>query len=105
MRSHSFSANASNAIYACRQEDTSDWLLTDKTSSWPGSHIDRGWRYLRQALQRHDTADHDFNYSKVTLDTILTYNRAWPTPPWLINFLEVCAHRLEGCRYSLELGI
>ena len=31
---------------------SADWLLTDKVSSWPGSPAERGWRYLRQCLER-----------------------------------------------------
>lgn len=69
-------------------EDTSDWLLTDKVSSWPGTPADRGWRYLRQALERHDGPETDFKYSKVTLETILEYDRASPPPPWLVHTLE-----------------
>ncbi|KZT74501.1 hypothetical protein DAEQUDRAFT_195531 [Daedalea quercina L-15889] len=70
-------------------EDSSDWLLTDKVSSWPGTPIDRGWRYLRQALERHDGPDTDFKYNKVTLETILEYDRASPPPPWLVHTLEI----------------
>ncbi|TFY51621.1 hypothetical protein EVJ58_g10469 [Rhodofomes roseus] len=69
-------------------EDTSDWLLTDKVSSWPGTPTDRGWRFLRQALERHDGSETDFRYSKVTLETILEYDRASPPPPWLVHTLE-----------------
>ena len=73
----------------CRAEDTSDWLLTDKVSSWPGTPTDRGWRYLRQALESHDGPETDFRYSKVTLETILEYDRSSPPPPWLVHTLEV----------------
>ncbi|OCH95867.1 hypothetical protein OBBRIDRAFT_744376 [Obba rivulosa] len=69
-------------------EDTSDWLLTDKVSSWPGTPADRGWRYLRQSLDRHDSPETDFRYSKVTLETILGYDRLSPPPPWLVHALE-----------------
>lgn len=72
-----------------RQEDTSDWLLTDKVSSWPGSPADRGWRYLRQSLERHDGPETDYRYFKVTLETILSMQRSTPPPPWLIRTLEV----------------
>lgn len=72
-----------------RQTDTSDWLLTDRVSSWPGSATDRAWRYLRQALERHDNAETDYRYTKITLETILGYDRFSPPPPWLINTLEV----------------
>ncbi|KAJ7162628.1 nucleoporin Nup120/160-domain-containing protein [Mycena crocata] len=70
------------------QEDTSDWLLTDKVSSWPGSPADRGWRYLRQSLERYDGPDTDYKYTKITLETILSQQRTSPPPPWLIHSLE-----------------
>jgi len=72
-----------------RESDTSDWLLTDRVSSWPGTPADRGWRYLRQSLERHDNPDTDFRYSKTTLETILSYDRLTPPPPWLIQIIEV----------------
>ena len=72
-----------------RESDTSDWLLTDRVSSWPGTPADRGWRYLRQSLERHDNPDTDFRYSKTTLETILSHDRLTPPPPWLIQILEV----------------
>lgn len=71
-----------------RESDTSDWLLTDRVSSWPGTPADRGWRYLRQSLDRHDSSDTDFKYTKTTLETILSYDRLTPPPPWLIQILE-----------------
>ncbi|KAH9950096.1 nucleoporin Nup120/160-domain-containing protein [Amylocystis lapponica] len=69
-------------------EDTSDWLLTDKVSSWPGTAADRGWRYLRQSLERHDGPGTDYRYTKVTLEIILESDRLSPPPPWLIHSLE-----------------
>ncbi|CCM04030.1 uncharacterized protein FIBRA_06187 [Fibroporia radiculosa] len=69
-------------------EDTSDWLLTDKVSSWPGTPVNRGWRYLRQSLERHDGAETDYKYSKIALETILGFDRSSPPPPWLIQSLE-----------------
>ncbi|RDB20540.1 hypothetical protein Hypma_012453 [Hypsizygus marmoreus] len=74
------------------QEDTSDWLLTDKVSSWPGTPADRGWRFLRQSLQRHDNPDTDYKYSKATLETILGVDRSSPPPPWLTHILEEHHH-------------
>ncbi|KAJ6538958.1 nucleoporin Nup120/160-domain-containing protein [Mycena capillaripes] len=74
------------------QEDNSDWLLTDKVSSWPGSPADRGWRYLRQSLERHDESDTDYKYTKITLETILSLQRTSPPPPWLIHSLEEHHH-------------
>ncbi|KAF8211558.1 nucleoporin Nup120/160-domain-containing protein [Mycena galopus ATCC 62051] len=74
------------------QEDNSDWLLTDKVSSWPGTPADRGWRYLRQSLERHDGPDTDYKYTKITLETILGLQRTSPPPPWLIHSLEEHHH-------------
>ncbi|KAF7354945.1 hypothetical protein MSAN_01409400 [Mycena sanguinolenta] len=70
------------------QEDNSDWLLTDKVSSWSGTPADRGWRYLRQSLERYDGPDTDYKYTKITLETILGLQRTSPPPPWLIHSLE-----------------
>lgn len=69
------------------QEDTSDWLLTDRVSSWPGTHVDRSWRYLRLSLERHDSAETDYKYNKVTLETILAFDRSTLPPPWLLQSL------------------
>lgn len=66
----------------------SDWLLTDKVSSWPGTPADRGWRYLRQCLERYDSADTDYSYSKAVLETLLS-NDSSPPPPWLLQIVEV----------------
>ncbi|KAF8897169.1 nucleoporin Nup120/160-domain-containing protein [Infundibulicybe gibba] len=68
--------------------DTSDWLLTDKVSSWPGSTAERGWRYLRQSLERYDSAETDCRYTKVVLETIMDFDRSSSPPPWLIKTLE-----------------
>lgn len=72
-----------------RDDDPSDWLLTDKLSSWPGTVADRAWRYLRQALVRHDGAQTGYSYTKVALETILGFDRSSSLPPWLIHVLEV----------------
>ncbi|PCH41595.1 hypothetical protein WOLCODRAFT_100880 [Wolfiporia cocos MD-104 SS10] len=69
-------------------EDTSDWLLTDKVTSWPGTPADRGWRYLRESLDRHDCPETDYRYTKVTLETVLNVDRLSPPPPWLIHSIE-----------------
>jgi len=69
-------------------QDTADWLLTDDVSSWPGTPADRGWRYLKLALERHDGANTDYRYTKAVLDSILSHDRASPPPPWLIHTLE-----------------
>ncbi|KAI8984997.1 nucleoporin Nup120/160-domain-containing protein [Trametes punicea] len=73
---------------AVMSEDTSDWLLTDKVSSWPGTPAEKGWRYLRQSLERHDGPQTDFRYTKVALETIMAFDRTSPPPPWLIHTLE-----------------
>lgn len=80
----------------CRSEDTSDWLLTDKVSSWPGTPADQGWRYLRQSLERHDGSRTDYAYTKVVLETIMGLDRRAAPPPWLIHTLEVSAIRRAG---------
>lgn len=67
----------------------SDWLLTDKVSSWPGSPADRGWRYLRQNLERYDNAGTDYSYNKAVLETLLTHDAALPLPPWLVQNISV----------------
>ena len=71
-----------------RLEDTSGWLLTDNGSSWQGTPSDRGWRYLQQALKRHDGGETDHRYAKASLETILSAESLAP-PPWLIDILEV----------------
>jgi len=86
------------------ESDTSDWLLTDRVSSWPGTPADRGWRYLRQSLERHDSPDTDFKYTKTTLETILSYDRLTPPPPWLVQILENYHHEYlirTSLRYEL----
>ncbi|KAH7930039.1 hypothetical protein BV22DRAFT_1125203 [Leucogyrophana mollusca] len=89
---------------AVLQADTSDWLLTDRVSSWPGTPADRGWRYLRLALERHDGPDTDYQYSKAALETILSFDRTSPPPPWLINSLEQHHHEYL-IRTSLRFDI
>jgi len=37
-----------------RLADTTDWLFTDKVTSWAGTPSDHGWRYLWQSLKCHD---------------------------------------------------
>ncbi|KAI0038000.1 hypothetical protein FA95DRAFT_1684755 [Auriscalpium vulgare] len=70
-------------------EDTTDWLLTDDPSSWAGTPADRGWRYLRQVLDRHDGSSTDFRYSKIAFETIAGLDRTSTPPPWLVHSLEV----------------
>lgn len=87
---------------SCRQDDASDWLLTDKVTSWPGTHADRSWRYLRISLTRHDSAETDLKYTKIALETILAFDRAAPPPPWLVQALAVSRIPLELLRCSDE---
>lgn len=42
---------------------------------------------MRESLRRHDGIETDFKYSKITLETILTFQLS--PPPWLIQVLEV----------------
>src|SRR6185369_11151571 len=79
-----------NLIFLCpyRLQDGSDWLLTDKVSSWQGTPADRSWRFLRQSLQQYDNVDTDYKYSKIALETIMSVDKSLP-PPWLIRRLEV----------------
>ncbi|KAK1217352.1 hypothetical protein PQX77_019987 [Marasmius sp. AFHP31] len=84
------------------QEDTSDWLLTDKVSSWPGSPADRGWRYLRESLKRHDGFETEHKYTKIALETVLSFQSS-PPPPWLIQALEEHHHDYL-IRVSLRFG-
>ncbi len=83
--------------------DFLDWLLTDKVTSWAGTPSDRGWRYLRQSLERHDSPDTDLRYSKVVFETIIGLERSSTPPPWLIHRLEVmipllcCSSRKSYC--------
>ncbi|KAG2013470.1 hypothetical protein CC2G_010381 [Coprinopsis cinerea AmutBmut pab1-1] len=65
-----------------------DWLLTDNASTWTGTPADRGWKFLRQSLTRHDGPDTDHRYAKAALETILSIDRSSPPPPWLIQILE-----------------
>ena len=70
-------------------DETIDWLLTDKLSSWTGTPADRGWRYLRQALERYDGPASNYAYTKAAFDTILGFGRSSTPPPWLIQSLQV----------------
>ena len=85
-----------------RSEDTSDWLLTDKVSSWPGTPAERGWRYLRQSLERHDGPPTDYRYTKIALETIMSFDRTSPPPPWLIHSLEVSRFGAQTSEHSPE---
>lgn len=64
------------------------WLLTDQVSSWEGSNIQRAWRLLRTALERHDTLENDWSYRKAVFTRILDLDRLSRVPSWLIKFFE-----------------
>ncbi|KAF9452001.1 hypothetical protein P691DRAFT_795643 [Macrolepiota fuliginosa MF-IS2] len=70
------------------QEEGADWLLTDKASSWSRTPAERGWNYLQQSLERHDSIKTDYRYSKTVSETILTHDKGSTAPPWLIQTLE-----------------
>lgn len=72
-----------------REEDTSGWLLTDRMSTWPGTPAERGWRYLRQALEQNDCSTTERKYAKVVFDTILSHDDKAVPPLWLTSLLEV----------------
>lgn len=65
------------------------WLLSDHVVSWEGSNLQRAWRYLRIALETHDTLDNDWAYRKVSLQKILDLDRFSRVPAWLVKFFEV----------------
>jgi hypothetical protein len=44
---------------------------------------------LRQALERHDNAETDYQYTKVTFETIMAVGGSSFLPPWLVHSLEV----------------
>ena len=68
---------------------SSDWLLTDKVASWPGTTAERGWRYLRQALERYDTPKIDFRYTKAVFDTLLLHEMQKSIPTWILQRIQV----------------
>lgn len=72
-----------------RQEDSFPWLFEGKASAWPGSLAERGWKYLRQALDLHDSAETDYKYTKAAIETILEQDRKRPLPPWIVCALDV----------------
>ncbi|GBE80373.1 hypothetical protein SCP_0300880 [Sparassis crispa] len=82
-------------------DTSSDWLLTDKVISWPGTAADRGWRYLRELLERHDGPDTDYRYTKVTLETILELDRTSPPRQWLTQPLKASLLRATIVSASL----
>lgn len=73
----------------------SDWLLTDQVSSWPGTSAERGWRYLRQCLERYDAIDINMTYHKAVLETLLSHDATHPLPQWLLQNIEVRVHFLK----------
>ncbi|KAK0467905.1 nucleoporin Nup120/160-domain-containing protein [Desarmillaria tabescens] len=72
-------------------EDHSEWLLTDKVSSWSGTPAEKGWKFLRHSLVCHDCPETDYRYSKIVLETIMQHQKS-PPPPWLVSLLEAHHH-------------
>ncbi|KAL1744628.1 nucleoporin Nup120/160-domain-containing protein [Schizophyllum fasciatum] len=70
--------------------DAADWLLTDAISSWAGAPAEKGWRFLRDALARHDGRSTDWRYTKAVYETLMSLG-ALP-PPWLVQVLEENQH-------------
>jgi hypothetical protein len=71
-----------------RQEDTAEWLRTERVAAWPGTVAERGWRYLRVALEQHDTAEQEYAYRKAAVEKILEFDRSGALPSWLVKFFE-----------------
>ena len=67
----------------------SDWLLTDKVASWSGTTAERGWRYLRESLERYDSQKLDYKYSKAVLDTLLLHDMQKSIPTWILQRIQV----------------
>ncbi|KAF8574446.1 hypothetical protein K439DRAFT_1399027 [Ramaria rubella] len=78
---------------AALQDDTAEWLHSDRVAAWPGTVAERGWRYLRTALERHDTAETEHAYRKAAAEKILELDRARALPSWLVDFFM--AHQPE----------
>ena len=62
--------------------------MTDKATSWAGTWTARAWRYIREALTRHDGPATDYDYAKVVFETICGLERGSAPPPWLVQTLE-----------------
>lgn len=73
---------------ACRDPAEVPWLLGDHVSSWEGSNIQRAWRLLRTALEKHDTLENGWAYRKAVFTRILDLDRLGRVPAWLIKFFE-----------------
>jgi len=71
-------------------EETTLWLHTELVSSWPGTAIDRGWRYLRMTLEQHDFPETEHAYRKASLEKMLEWGGAktGALPSWLVGFFE-----------------
>jgi len=70
------------------QDDTSEWLHSEHVASWPGTVVERGWRYLRTTLERHDTLDNDYVYRKAVVEKMLEFDRANALPSWMVRFFQ-----------------
>ncbi|GJJ16272.1 hypothetical protein Clacol_010568 [Clathrus columnatus] len=69
-------------------EDGTTWLHSEKVSSWPGSPIERGWRYLRTALEQYDSSNNEYAYRKAVSERILEFDRSNSLPSWLVLFFQ-----------------
>jgi hypothetical protein len=83
-------------------ENLSNWLLSDKVTSWPGTPADRGWRFLHQSLERYDGSVTGWRYHLAALRIILAYNRSAAPPPWLETTLEVSMYIAVCIRMRLN---
>ena len=81
-----FLASTSIANLWHRLADTTDWLFTDKVTSWAGTPSDCRWRYLWQLLECHDRRG-SFPLQSVLLHTI----------PALLVQLSDILHNLATC--------
>ncbi|KIJ26033.1 hypothetical protein M422DRAFT_236708 [Sphaerobolus stellatus SS14] len=70
------------------QDPSSEWLHSERVSSWPGTPIERGWRYLRISLEQHDTAAKDYAYRKAVVEKMLEFDRDGALPSWLVKFFQ-----------------
>lgn len=69
-------------------EGETTWLHSEKVSSWPGSPVERGWRYLRTSLEQYDNPSNDYAYCKAVSEKILEFDRSKSLPSWLISLLQ-----------------
>jgi hypothetical protein len=71
-----------------RQDDAAEWLRTERVMSWPGTVVERGWRYLRVTLEQHDETEREYAYRRAAVETMLEHERTRALPSWLITFFS-----------------